>query len=267
MSSQNEERGQPPTCSACGKPMVLEVFPKGFGGVIVVDTPVWYCPDDRYVSAYGNTVQRLKALSSKKIALTCMSILFVVMGIGLLLYLDLVYDRPIDLLVVVGAIAIGITITKTTALWEVWKTMGGTGLLGRRNHKHRCPVCRSRWRDDEPNCSGQFRFECDDCWGKRCSGEWIVDTAESKARPGDIHIGDDGIPRFATSNGVDDGIPRFRTRHGTWIKRIGATSKERLHGNDGGSGPGLARQRFWGLSYYGWMWVAIAFVVATIVVL
>ncbi len=219
-----------------------------------MDTPIWYCPDDRYVSAYGNTVKRFRVLSIKRVMLTCLSILFVVMGIGLLLYLDLVYDRPIDLLVVVGAIAIGITIAKTTALWEMWKTMGGTGLLGRRNHKHRCPVCRSRWRDDEPNCPGQFRFECDDCWGKRCSGEWIVDTAESKARPGDIHIG-------------DDGIPRFRTRHGTWIKRIGATSKERLHGNDGGSGPGLARQRFWGLSYDAWVWVAIAVVLVTIVVL
>ena len=171
MSNCKEERSQPPVCSACGNPMVLEIFPKGLGGVIGVDTPVWCCGDDRYVIAYGSTVERLRALSSKKVILTCISLLSVVIGAGLLLYLDLVYDRPIDVLIVVGAVAIGITIGNTTALWEMWKSMGGTGPLGKRYHKHRCPFCMSRWRDDEPNCPGLFRFECDHCWGKRLSGE------------------------------------------------------------------------------------------------
>jgi hypothetical protein len=125
--------------------MVLEMFPKGFGEVISVDTPLWFCREDRYVMAYGSTAERFRVLAPKKVILTCMSLLFVIISTGVLLYLDLIYDGSIDLLVVVGAIAIGITIGKTTSVWEMWKSIGGTGPLGRRYHKHLCPICMSRW--------------------------------------------------------------------------------------------------------------------------
>ena len=55
--------------------------------------------------------------------------------------------------------------------------------------------------------------------------------------------------------------------HEAKMTRVGATRKERLHGNDGGSGPALARHRFWGLSYKGWVGVTLAVVVILIVAL
>ncbi len=62
--------------------------------------------------------------------MTCMSLLFVIISTGVLLYLDLIYDGSIDLLVVAGAIAIGITIGKTTSVWEMWKSIGAPDLWG-----------------------------------------------------------------------------------------------------------------------------------------
>jgi hypothetical protein len=60
---------------------------------------------------------------------------------------------------------------QASKIWASWKALGGAGLLGRRNHKHRCPHCALEWEDDEPECPGYVRFECPQCWQGRTDSE------------------------------------------------------------------------------------------------
>ena len=98
--------------------------------MISVDTPLWFCREDRYVMAYGSTSERFSGACPQKVIMTCMTLLFVIIRTGVLLYVDLIYHGSIDLLVVAGAIAIGITIGKTTSVWEMWKSIGSPDLWG-----------------------------------------------------------------------------------------------------------------------------------------
>ena len=141
------------------------------------------------------------------------------------------------LLKVAVVVAFIIIIVQGKGLWNWWTWMGGTGPLGRRDHRHRCPECTAKWGDDEPNCPGLVEFECPQCWGEA----------------------------ITSGNALDDNLnqrSRLDTKPFLWHNRKGNSGITRLYRLDWdrrGSSPGrLARNHFLGISQTVWARLTLA---------
>ena len=146
-------------------------------------------------------------------------------------WVEVVDDNVLLALAVV--VALIIIVVQGQRLWNWWIWMGGTGPLGKRAHRHRCPECEAKWGDEEPNCPGLVEFECPQCWGQA----------------------------LASGNAQDDdrNQSRFYTNRSLWYNRKGNTGITRLYRLHWGSSPGrLARNHFGGISQTVWSRLSLA---------
>ena len=201
---------------------------------------VWLCENDWFIRPYGSIADRLDRLPTIRVLLLLFCFVVTFPGTAFLLHLDADNDTVLPVLAIVAVILV---LYQGKALWQWWTWMGGIGPLGRRNHKHRCPGCGVRWKDNEPNCPGLVEYECTRCWNR------------SQAT---------GLAQASDRNSVQS----QDSRHPIWHNRVGNTGITRLWRlNWGPNEPArdkLARNRFLGIGHRFWWGLAAAVAVVSI---